>query len=156
MGWLFVLGILVLAIFSRGFRLFLLWSAVAVGIGAWIWHASTQQRKVRAPPPHVPISDVVLEHATLGGSGRVRELHGRLHNRNRSHSLLAVDVLVTLRDCATGPVPTCVVIGERRESLPVRVPPGQARDVTELVDFANATVRGEMSWTYAIVGVLAE
>ena len=79
---------------------------------------------------------------------------GRATN-NSDKSITDLKIRITLRDCEAGQTPPddCVVIGDRADLLSTNIPPRQARDFSEKVTFDNATPRGELNWTFELVGV---
>ena len=133
MGWLIALGVLALAVFSRGFRAVLVVLVVLAVVAGGLLYVYLQydegnrQREREAASRRVALSEVVLDDATLG-----RESASFYRLRARARNLNAESVLVT-------------------------IPPGQARDVSESIYFSPPPVfRGMMSWSFEVESVTAE
>ena len=79
---------------------------------------------------------------------------GRATN-NSDKSVTDLKVRITLRDCEAGQTPPddCVIIGDQADLLSINIPPRQARDFSDAVSFEHATPRGELNWTFELVGV---
>ena len=167
MGWLIALGVLALAVFSRGFRAVLVvlvvLAVVAVVAGGLLYvylqyDEGNRQREREAASRRVALSEVVLDDATLGReSTSFYRLRARARNLNASYSVRTIEVAIKVRDCADGPANDCDTVGQTKESVFVTIPPGQARDVAESIYFSPPPVfRGTMSWSFEIESVTAE
>jgi type II secretory pathway pseudopilin PulG len=167
MVWLIVLGILALAVFSRGFRAILgVLVVLAVFGGAillvFLRHQQTvHEQREGAARRRISLSEVALEDARLWPPqyGSSYQLRARARNHSTSHAVRSIDVTITLRDCAgqTAADDTCDIVGQGKESVYVRIPPGQVRDIDRSIYFNPAPMfRGRMSWSFAIEGVAAD
>ena len=79
---------------------------------------------------------------------------GRATN-NSEKSVTDLKIRITLRDCEAGKtsLDDCVVIGDQADLLSINIPPRQARDFSDAVSFEHATPRGELNWTFDLIGV---
>jgi hypothetical protein len=145
MGWLLALGAIVLAIYSRGFRLVAA-GVIVVGAVLIVYSTASFNNEREAARSLIPLTDVEIDDARLGGFDRFT---GRIRNSNRSHTLSSFDVKVTIRDCA--PSGQCEVVGQTNTSVYANVPPGQARDFSDYLFFnPPPRIRGRMEWSYVI------
>jgi hypothetical protein len=81
-------------------------------------------------------------------------MSGRLVNHSQRHTLSSVDITITASDCQ-GDGANCVVIGEVTRTIPVEIPPGQARDVREQYVFRRFEVMGELRWSHTFAEIKA-
>ena len=161
MVWLFVIVVLALAVAFKGFRVFLLGVLGLAALAFWFF-AAQQDEEREAERTRVPVTDVHIEDAMLG-----TYMTGRVRNNNRTYRVTGLDVKVTVRDCVAPAdekkkagrfeiLRTCDVVGQSDKLINVSVPPGQVRDVRELVWFSPEPVyRGQMEWDYTITAVRA-
>ena len=145
MGWLLAIVAIVLAIYSRGFRLVAA-GVIVVGAVVIAYSIASSKHESEAARRLIPLTDVEIDDARLGG---LDHFTGRIRNSNQSHTLSSFDLKVTLRDCA--PSGQCEVVGQTNTSVYANVPPGQARDVSHYVFFSpSPRIRGRMEWSYVI------
>jgi hypothetical protein len=150
MGWLFAVAAIVLALYSKAFRML---AVGAILVGALVLVAINQSgnRERDAARRLIPRSDVTIVDARLAGD----RFTGRVRNANRSHTLAAVELKLTIRDCAASG--ECEVVGQTNVSVYTRVPPGQARDVDNYVSFnPSPRIRGRLEWSYAMTGIVGD
>jgi hypothetical protein len=102
-------------------------------------------------------------------------LDGRIRNLSKRHVVNAVTFSVVLRDCPTEidyssspwsklPVaasttgnPRCDILGEADTTVQTNMPPGQARDISEVVRFSpGIKIRGNMQWHYTVKAISAK
>jgi hypothetical protein len=151
MGWFFAIAAILLAVYSKAFRLLAL-AVLVVGTVAVFALIQSQNRKSDTARRLIPISDVHIDDARLAGLDR---FSGRVRNANRSHTLTSLDLELTIRDC--GPSGGCEVVGQTSTSISARVPPGQARDVSDYVGFnPSPHIRGRMEWSYVTKGTTGD
>jgi hypothetical protein len=79
---------------------------------------------------------------------------GRLVNHSQQYTVTSVDITITASDCQDGDA-GCVVVGEVSRTIPVQIPPGQARDVLEQYVFQRFVIRGELQWRHSISEIQA-
>jgi hypothetical protein len=156
MGWLLLLGVVALAIFSRGFRGALIVVVVLGGAGLFLvegWNRAEDS----AARTRVARDLVVLEDLSLARSYSSYSLSGRLRNNDRQYTVNRLIVRVTLRDCRPHePSPICDIVGETDTSIFLDVPPGQVREIDSGVYFSSGTiVRNQMQWDYTVVAIYA-
>lgn len=166
MIWLVALGVLALAVFSPGFRallgvLFVL--ALLVGGAVFMYVRYEQNAHIQqedAARRRVAPSEVSLDDATLGPQyGSSYRLLARARNSSSLYTVRSIVVAITLRDCPTQTVgeENCEIVGEKAETVYVRIPPGQARDLDESIYFSpSPMIHGRMSWSFSIGGVAAD
>ena len=99
------------------------------------------------------ISAIELTSATISqgyADGFVLDL--RIHNGNRDTTVQNLTVLSRLSDCGESQE-NCLVIGEDRSVIKLRVPPGQARDARVNLRIKKLNpIQGSPLWEHEIVG----
>ncbi|MEM7194493.1 MAG: hypothetical protein AAF402_06055 [Pseudomonadota bacterium] len=128
----------------------------ALVIGALLMIYFTEDRadisRGKINPEEVIIENPVLTPA-YGGS---YQFAARLINQNTTALLKEVNISVTMLDCDSDTSATdssfadCPVIGQSDLRLNVRVPAGQARDVSQNVFFENAQPKGAVEWRFQV------
>jgi hypothetical protein len=98
----------------------------------------------------LPISDVEIENPVMtsayGGGFR---FNARLLNTHQSTTLKESTVSITMLDCpqdSGADDDNCQVIGQQDQRIIVKIPPGQARDVSRTLKFDSAKPRGNIRW----------
>jgi len=117
------------------------------------------QETGRTPNPKIPINEIAFQDVSIESSG-VDEytFAGRIRNKSKKYSLQSVDVRIVYYDCADkSDAGNCKVIGERRETIYIAIPPGQERAFKESVYiYADLlTVTGEFVWNYEALSAKA-
>jgi hypothetical protein len=151
MIWLAVSVVVVLLVFSTGFRKVAAVVAVICGVGIGIiLLVNTPSRSTARSL--IPASDVELRDLRLGGSYS-HSLSGRGKNNSASHTLTDLKVLVVMRDCTDEAHTQCETIGEEPVSLWFdNIPPGQVRDIRGgILLHTPAKPKGKFAWSYSIV-----
>lgn len=132
MAWLFAIVVLILLIVSASFRKFsgVLLLLAAVGGGGYYLYDQHQERlansRITAAQVRVTNTKILSEY----GSYRFR---GRVTNTSPQHTLSQVDFEIAVSECPQPPAASpCVVVAETRETLYIKVPPGQAGTSTSI------------------------
>ena len=145
MGWVAAIVAIALVIYSKGFRR-LVAGVIAVGAVLTAYSIKSDNNRREAAGRLIPLADVAIDDARLGD---LTHLTGRVRNANRSHTLSQFDMTVTVRDCTVSG--QCEIVGQANTAVYVRVPPGQARDISNYVFFnPQPHIRGRMEWSYVI------
>ena len=134
MVWIFVIVVLVLLVYSAGFRTFaigLLAFVIVAGIIFYVYETTESQRSLTLIlPQEVELADLGLTTS----SSYSRRLTGRIKNNSDKHTLLSIDLKITIRDCEKESLnASCTIIGETTEYIYAKIPPKQARDIDEHV-----------------------
>ncbi|MBS1270146.1 MAG: hypothetical protein MAG794_01100 [Gammaproteobacteria bacterium] len=79
----------------------------------------------------------------------------RLLNKSMEYTLTSVEIVITASDCMDE-YSDCIVVGEDQRSIPVDIPPGQARDILEQYVLPRFVLQGELKWSYRIPEIKAE
>ena len=99
----------------------------------------------------LPVEDIVIENPVMtpayGGSYR---FNARLNNSNDSYELKETMISITMLDCTDGSEDNCKVIGQEEQRVNLRIPPGQARDVSKTISFGSAQPIGTVRWTFRV------
>jgi hypothetical protein len=98
----------------------------------------------------LPISAVEIENPIMtpayGGGFR---FNARLLNTHQSTTLKESTLSITMLDCpqdSGDSDDSCQVIGQQDQRIIVKIPPGQARDVSRTLKFDSAKPRGNVRW----------
>jgi hypothetical protein len=160
-GIIAVIGFAYLMYANERFRRFgfglLAFFAVIVGV---IWLYSEQQNREwrereRAAREAIPHDQVVFRNLGMSGYDG-NTMSGVVHNRGR-FSLSSMRLTVRLRDCRDpeGNI-GCVIVAEDTQTVPVNVPPGQARQFSMTLYFGQTPeVTGYRTFTVGLAEVVA-
>jgi len=96
--------------------------------------------------------DIEIENQvmTLTYAGSYR-FNARLINNNQDIAAKELAISITMLDCETHD--NCNVIGQREELVILRIPSGQARDLSRTVSFDSAEANKELRWEYKVTQV---
>ena len=99
----------------------------------------------------LPVEDITIENAVITGSyaGGYR-FSARLVNTNEHIELKETAISITMLDCEDESKTSCQVIGQREQRILVRIPPGQARDVSRTLSFGSARPANTLAWQYKV------
>lgn len=75
----------------------------------------------------------------------------RLINTSPDAGLGEVLIGITMLDCPDAQSDQCLPLGGTEERVVVKIPPGQARDVTRNVYFQAARPKGVVKWRYQVL-----
>ncbi len=102
----------------------------------------------------LPVADIQIENPVMtpayGGGFR---FNARLVNTHQSTTLKESTASITMLDCPEGSGDiddNCQVIGQQDERIIMRIPPGQARDVSRTLSFDSAKPKGTVRWQITI------
>jgi hypothetical protein len=151
MAWLAGIVVLLLLVFSAGFRKAAGVVAVVLGLIVVIFVANQRQSKKEARE-RIPASELEFDGMTLTTEYGSHKIGGRIKNNSQKYTLTAIGITVTLQDCENQRIPSsCVTIGEDKDhDIPVDVPPGQIRDVSNYIFVGDTKPKGKLVWNYAI------
>ena len=95
--------------------------------------------------------DILIENPILTPTyAEGYRFNARLLNANQTHSLRELVISITMLDCASEKLESCRVIGQEDERINVRIPPGQARDISRTLSFDNAAAAGALKWEFKV------
>jgi hypothetical protein len=153
MAWLVGIVVLLLLVFSTGFRKVagVLVALVAVIVGIFVVTQRESERQARAliPASVVDLREVRLQPDSFGAY----KLVGRIKNNSPSYTLTGLSLKIVLEDCEGGDTsqPSCVTIGESEEHpLFENIPAGQVRDVSDYIFPGSTKPQGKLVWHYSI------
>jgi len=149
---LFVIIICLIAIAYRDLRMALI-SLVAIIFAAMVFYflspsenASQRDDEIRG---NIELTQAQIKRGYAGGF--VLDL--RVHNHNRDLTLNHFTIQSSLADCETD-MSDCLVIGEEKNVLKLRLPPGQARDAQINLRIKQINpVQGVAVWKHEVSGV---
>jgi hypothetical protein len=162
MAWLVGLAVVLLLIYSSGFRKAALGLVVvgAIGIGIIVWY--TQESKnarlqaeleaVKAARERIPILELEFNDMVLKTEYGSYKIIGRIKNNSHQYTLTGVGVDLSFEDCEGESLkPTCVTIGEDKgHYYEMNIPPGQVREISGHVYPGGTRPKGKLVWHYSI------
>ncbi len=102
----------------------------------------------------LPVEDIKIENPVFTPAyGDGFRFNARLINTHESVTLKEITVSITLLDCPQDLGDSedgCQVIGQEEQRIIVKIPPGQARDVSQTLSFGSAKPRGNVRWQIKI------
>lgn len=99
----------------------------------------------------LPTKDILIENPVISSSyGGGYRLNARLANTNSNIELKESIISVTMLDCADDLTESCQIIGQNEERINVKIPPGQARDISRTMSFDAANATGSLRWEFKI------
>ncbi len=99
----------------------------------------------------LPVEDIRIENPVIIPSyGGGHRLSARLVNTNQSVMLKESVVSITMLDCAGESDDECQVIGQNDQRVNVKIPPGQARDISQTLSFGLSNPVGTLRWQIII------
>lgn len=158
MAWLIGFAVLILLVFTAGFRKVafgLVAIALAVGSLLYMHNREEEHRSLT----RIPSSELVLENVTLKPYVGSYKIAGRIKNNSAKFTLKRIDFVVTVQDCIRGAAAQqCITIGESNEILELNIPPGEALDFEASVRFSGSKLKlkGRLEWNYSISRIRAE
>lgn len=157
MVWIIVAAVVLLLVYSAGFRtvaLGLLAFVIVVGIIVYVYEEIESQRsRTRILPQDLELNDLRL---TTSGSYS-RQLTGRIKNNSDQYTLRSLDLKITFRDCENELKESCTIVGEATEHINVRIPPKQARDINERVSgLGTIAPKGKIVLSYGVTELRGE
>ena len=150
MVWLAGIIVILLLIFSGAFRKVALGTSavIAVGIGIFILVSKEYERESRA---RISVKDLDFQDIRLEGGYGPYRITGRIKNNSRQHTLTELGMNFAFEDCEKDNPPlNCVTIGETTQNFYLRIPAGQARDLSGYVFSGSTRAKGKMTWHYSI------
>ena len=157
MAWLIGFAVLILAVFSAGYRktAFGLVAIALAGGGLLYMHNKDEEHRALT---RIPKAKLVLEDVTLKPYVGGYKMAGRIRNNSAQFSVREIDFVVTVQDCPrAAAAQQCVTIGESSQILNLDIPPGEARDFEESVRFSGSKLKlkGRLEWNYSISRIRA-
>jgi hypothetical protein len=153
MAWLAAIVVLLLLVFSSGFRKLAAIAAalIAAVVAIFISVHEQSQREARAL---IPPSEVELQDIKLHSDGGSYKLLGRIRNNSPSYTLTGLSLKIILHDCDSvvqPSSPNCVTIGQSEEHpLFESIPPGQVRELDDYIFPGTTKPRGKLVWEYSV------
>jgi hypothetical protein len=151
MIWLVVLLFIIALIFIPALRKvtggIAIIGVVLIGI-ILLWSSSENSKREKQEAfakTLIRPSQVMAENMSMHGHDN---LTGRIYNKSSQYTIDELVVHITLRDGN-------VIVGETDETVMVKIPPGQAREINEYLYFSS-TVPSIFTWNYHIKSVKAE
>jgi hypothetical protein len=149
MFWLFGIAVLVLLVFSAGFRKFALIAAVLGAAAVSLLYMNSASES-KASHSRISAGDLQFDNVRLSSPYGSYSISGRMTNKSAKYTLTDAQLLITAQDC-DGEPPNCTTIGEASTFLLNDVPPGQARDFSSSVFFSSPLhPRGQFRWYYTV------
>jgi hypothetical protein len=154
MVWIFAIIIIVLLVFSAGFRKFAFILVAICIIGGFVfykWYENKTEKEKQLSRSRLPASELIFDNFTLTPNYSGYELKGRVINNSAQYTLTGVNMKLTFRDCELKDQTNCIVIEEEDEYVWVDVPPKQARDFKENIYLSSdISIKGKLAWSYEI------
>lgn len=149
---LIVIVVCLIAIAYRDLRLALI-SLVAILFSATVFYFLSPDENIVAKRDDIR-SDIELSQAEIRrGYANGFVLDMRVLNHNRDHTLNNITVQSSLSDCQPD-MSHCLVIGEEKNVLKLRLPPGQARDAQINLRIRQISpLQGVAVWKHEVIGV---
>ena len=161
MAWVLLVVVLALVagylIITFGYRtsVLVLIAVLVLGIATIVWYAEFHQapRSDRIKPDEVVLNNFKMV-STYGSS---YQLIARIRNLSSDFTLTAVELELSARDCPTPEESEdCVIVGQQKQNIQIRVPPQQGRDITRQLIFPTMRPDGELVWGYSILSAKAQ
>ncbi len=108
-----------------------------------------QTKRFKLPIENIKIENIVVEPA-YGNSYR---FNARMINTDESIELKESSISITMLDC---PIESddsnsdCQIVGQKEERINVKIPPGQARDISRTLSFGTTTPTGTLRWQLVV------
>lgn len=151
MIWLVVLVFVIALIFIPALRkiagVLVIIGIVLIGI-MFLWSGfekNNREKQEAFAKTLIRLDEVMTENMSMYGHDK---LTGRIHNKSKQHTIKELVIHITLRD-------RNVIVGETDETVWVKIPPGQARDINEYISFSSS-VPSKFTWDYYIKSVEAD
>jgi hypothetical protein len=118
------------------------------------------QMEERISNQRIGISELEFQDVNLQSSGfSGYEFVGRIKNNSKKHTLYSVEINLMFYDCVKKSGDRkCIIIGERKESIYLRIPPKQERDFKEPIylygDVLN--IKGDLVWHYKVLSTRSD
>lgn len=121
---------------------------LAVGVAVYV---VSEQRQTRSSES-ILLQEIVLEDASMAPAyADSYVFSARLVNSSDKASLSEAVIGIKMLDCPDADSDACLILGGTEERVVVRIPPGQARDVTRNIYFQAAKPRGVVKWRYRVL-----
>ena len=121
-----------------------------------------QSQKVgeRISNQRIGISELEFQDVNLQSSGfNEYEFVGRIKNNSKKHTLYSVEINVIFYDCVKKSGDRkCIIIGERKESIYLTIPPTQERDFKEPIYLYGEVLNteGDLVWHYKLLSTKSD
>ena len=149
---LFIIIICLVAIAYRDLKLGLL-SLAAILLAAVVFYIFSPDEEASSRRADI-LGEITLSRTEVKpGYARGFILDLRVNNGNREKTVNNITIQSRLSDC-TPDRSQCLVIGEEKSVLKLRLPPGQARDAQINLRIRQINpIQGEAVWSHEVVGV---
>jgi hypothetical protein len=151
MAWLAAIVVLLLLVFSTGFRkvaaVAAALSAAAVAIFILVHNQSQREARALIPSSDIDLREVKFQSDSVGSY----KLVGRIRNNSPSYTLTGLSLKIVFEDCDAAAQASCVTIGESEEHpFFANIPPGQVRDLDSYIFPGSTKPKGKLVWHYSI------
>jgi hypothetical protein len=141
MTW--IIGVVILILAVSLFRRYLVGVVlVAIIVGGFLYF---QDESSSLTPSDLALEDIIFKQ---------NKLSGRLKNNSKEAIVNEVYIRASMLDCINkSSLQSCLTIAEYDEYLPLKIPPGQARDFEadiRIPDDRRPRPKGEVIWKYSI------
>ena len=144
-GWLIV---------SYGYRhsvlIVLVILAAVIGVLVWYVRFGDQPGAGLIAPAEVQLNNLQMTREYRSSY----RMAARLVNTSKKFALTSVKITITASDCKSEGS-DCIVVGEDQRTIPVEIPPDQARDIVEQYIFPRFVLQGELKWRYHLSDITA-
>lgn len=124
--------------------------AAVIGVLAWYVRFGDQPGTGLITPEEVQLNNLQMTRQYRTSY----QMAGRLVNTSGKFTLTSVKITITASDCKNGGS-DCIVVGEDERTIPVQIPPDQARDIVEQYVFPRFVLQGELKWRYRLSDITA-
>ena len=108
----------------------------------------------------IGISELEFQDVNIQSSGiNEYEFVGRIKNNSKKHILYSVEINVIFFDCVKkSGDPKCIIIGERKESIYLMIPPTQERDFKVPIYLYGEVLKteGDLVWQYKLLSTRSD
>lgn len=159
MHWVLLAGIVVVLIIAsiRFPKIGLSVLGIAIAVGLFLFLRT--EGEVEKTRMLIRPSQIQLDHIEFSPSyADSYNITGRIRNQSSEHTLTEVSLQVVMSDCVKSGEQddNCEIVGEVTTRIIKHIPPGQARDFNDNIQFAQAKLRGQVAWEYTVVGSRAK
>ena len=143
---------------ASGFRLIFVIVTILFAVAGYSNGEGLQDKRGAAgqeiETSELEFQNVIIQPAEFDGY----EFVGQIQNNSDRHTLTSVEISITIYDCIKKSGSTdCAVIGERKESIYLTIPPQQRRRFkVPIYSYGDVlTSQGELAWEYKVLSTTA-
>jgi hypothetical protein len=146
-------------VISPKFRIYFIAIIILSGIAGYALCENSQMEE-RISNQRIGISELEFQDVNLQSSGfSGYEFVGRIKNNSKKHTLYSVEINVIFYDCVKKSGDrNCIIIGERKESIYLTIPPKQERDFKEPIYLYGDVLNpeGDLVWHYKVLSTRSD